>query len=140
MASTSLSDRCWLRPAHWVACASLVALVSWGLLSQNPLAAVKRSPLSILTTISDLVMHFTAYGTLSAIAFALIGPTRDVRVRRAVLLLLLVHAFGTECAQIWIPNRTCDALDALANLSGIGGGMLAVWALSGRLQTARLPG
>ncbi|GAB5439812.1 MAG: hypothetical protein Fues2KO_01610 [Fuerstiella sp.] len=139
MQSNPIRQRVWIRLPHLVACALVALVVSWGLLSQNPFAAVKRSPLSILSTISDLVMHFTAYGTLSAIAFGFVANS-DVRVRRCVLMLLMVHALGTECLQVWIPNRTCDALDALANLGGIGAGMTVVWALSSRLQTARVPG
>ena len=120
-----------LRYPHLAVCAGLLALISWGLLSTAPFAAVKRSPLSFMTTISDLIMHCGAYATLSVVCLSLSTASRDPKVARTVLTLLVIHGLGTEVLQTWIPRRTCDPLDALANMAGIAAGALIVsWLLT----------
>ena len=104
----------------------LVLFVSWGLLTPDPLAVVRRSPFSILTTISDLLMHCGVYFILSAAALALTRNSSELRVHLVVWLLLITHALGTEYLQQFVPRRTCDPLDALANLTGIACGALAL--------------
>lgn len=122
-----------LKYPHLAASICLLAFVSWGLLSTAPFAAVKRSPLSFVTTISDLIMHCGAYSTLAVVCLSLSMASREPRVARVVLISLVVHGLGTEVLQNWIPRRTCDPLDALANMAGIAVGALFVsWFFSPR--------
>ncbi len=123
-----------LRYPHLAACVCLLAFVSWGLLSTAPFAAVKRSPLSFMTTVSDLIMHCGAYSTLAVVCLSLSMASREPKVARTVLTLLVIHGLGTEVLQNWIPRRTCDPLDALANMAGIAvGALLVSWFFAPRL-------
>ena len=92
------------------------------------MAAVKRSPFSILTTISDLIMHCGAYAMLSILVLTLAESFGRSNLRRTLIVLMVIHSMGTEIAQIWIPRRTCDPLDAMANFAGIFvGAAVAAW-------------
>ncbi|ALO46030.1 VanZ family protein [Pseudohongiella spirulinae] len=56
----------------------------------------------------------------------------------ALALMLAVFAVFTELAQVFIPGRSGDVLDVLADASGLIAGMaLALWA-GGRQKKARL--
>jgi VanZ family protein len=116
------------RQIHACCCLALLVVISWALLSQNPFAAVRNTPLSWLKTVSDLILHLAAYTVFSTACCSLIGFQGDPTVRRRVLILLVIHALGTEYLQHWMPYRTCDPLDAAANLSGIATGfLLSLW-------------
>ncbi|MEZ6133007.1 MAG: VanZ family protein [Planctomycetaceae bacterium] len=116
------------RSIHQMACLFLLLLVSWALLSPDPFASIRHTRLSFLQTISDIFLHCGAYSAFSLACCSLIGQRSDPNVRRTVIGLLVTHAVGTEVLQLWMPNRTCDPLDALANLCGITiGAMLAAW-------------
>ncbi|MEQ9410044.1 MAG: VanZ family protein [Fuerstiella sp.] len=122
-----------VKSTHLAACFGALAFVTWGLLTPDPLAVVRRSPLSILTTISDLLMHFGAYGMFSLVCCSLTLSSQDSWVQKSVVALLVVHGLGTELLQTWIPCRTCDPLDAMANMTGITAGAVgAVWLLQRR--------
>ena len=115
---------------HLLVCVMLLVVISWALLSSDPFAAVRHTPLSFLRTISDVILHCGVYTVFSSACCSLIGPNSSPRIRKVVLGLLLVHAVGTELLQTEMPNRTCDPLDALANICGIAfGSVLAAWAL-----------
>lgn len=116
---------------HVGCCLTLLVVISWALLSQNPFAVVRNTPLSWLKTVSDLLLHLAAYTVFSTVCFSLIGFRGEFVVRRRVAILLVVHALGTEYLQHWMPFRTCDPLDAVANLSGIASGFLIAWWLVG---------
>lgn len=124
------------RQIHYAGCAVLFAVISWALLSANPFAAFRNTPLTHLKTVSDIVLHMGVYTVLSTACFSLIGSNGDPGVRRTVLMLLLVHAIGTECLQQWMPNRVSDPLDAAANLSGIAtGALLSMWIIRVRSES-----
>ena len=111
-------------------CAALLLIVSWALLSPDPFATIRHTRLSFLQSVSDVFLHCTAYMVFSAACCSLLGCSPDTRLRYLILGLLIVHAIGTELLQLYMPNRTCDGLDALANLCGIAlGQLLASWAL-----------
>lgn len=130
-----------IRQTLFLVCTSLLVLISWGLLTPDPLAVVKRSPFSVLTTISDLVMHFGVYFVFSLTCGLLFVNTPGSRPRTIVVSLLVVHAISMELLQIYIPCRTCDALDGLANLAGIFSGMAAVdWLAVIRLRRSEAAG
>ncbi len=116
------------RQLHVALCVLMFVLISWALLSGNPFAAVRNTPLTHLRTVSDIILHLGAYTVFATLCFSLIGPHANFRVRRAATVLLVVHAIGTEWLQMWMPNRTTDPLDAAANLCGIAAGaLLATW-------------
>jgi VanZ family protein len=125
------------RVAHCVICFGLLLFVSWGLLTPDPLAVVKRSPLSILTTVSDLLMHCCVFGVFSVACCSLTARSSDPRVQKAILFLLMVYSTVTELLQVYVPRRTCDPLDAIANIAGIvAGAVLVNWFTSRRPRTA----
>lgn len=108
----------------------MLLTVSWALLSPDPFATIRHTRLSFLQAVSDVLLHCLAYTVFSAACCSLLGSNPDVRLRYLTLTLLTAHAIGTEILQLYMPNRTCDALDALSNLSGIAlGQLLAMWAL-----------
>lgn len=70
----------------------------------------------------DNVLHFVAFGMLGVVA-PMAFRTRSRGL--AALLMLLLLGFSLEFWQIYLPNRRCQLLDAVANALGLGvGGML----------------
>lgn len=118
------------RRLHFMICAALLLIVSWALLSPDPFASIRHTRLSFLQAISDVILHCVAYTVFASACCSLLGANPDTRRRYLITGLLVVHAIGTELLQLYMPNRTCDGLDALANLSGIMlGQLLTSWAL-----------
>ena len=107
------------RRLHIAVCFGLLCFVSWGLLASNPLGALKHSPLAFVRTISDILMHCAVYSVFSLACFSFALRSHDSRVRTVVLAGLMVHGISTELIQTFIPTRTCDPLDAMANMVGI---------------------
>jgi len=138
---SSFLQRATGRAAHVAACLCLLLFVSWGLLTPDPLAVVKRSPFSILTTVSDLLMHFCVFGGFSIACCSLTARATDPRVQKGVLFLLMVYSTATELMQIYVPRRTCDPLDAIANIVGIViGAAIVNWFVSRRPRSATAMG
>jgi VanZ family protein len=67
----------------------------------------------------DKVLHFGGYAGLGLLLPTYLSTRRDVspRVLAAILGLVFVYAVADELLQIPV-GRTCDALDALADLAG----------------------
>ncbi len=65
---------------------------------------------------ADKLLHALAYGDLAALPFAVFGRDRAVFTAAA---LMLPMGFGLELAQDYVPTRTADAWDALANVMGV---------------------
>ncbi len=107
------------RPFHVAICVCLLCFVSWGLLSSNPLAAIRHSPLEFVRTISDVLMHCGVYAVFSLACFSFAVRTGDPRIKNLILFGLVVHGICTELVQAFIPARTCDPLDTMANMVGI---------------------
>src|SRR5690606_22246186 len=67
-------------------------------------------------SLPGVLQHLSAYlllGTMFCIGF--------VRSRASavwVLCLLALHGLTTEAIQAWVPNRTCDWRDLMANMLG----------------------
>lgn len=139
MRSTLASIR--IRQLHVAGCLGLLLFVSWGLLTSDPLAVVKRSPFSVLTTVSDLLMHCGVYSVFSLACCTAVSRAREPWVLKAVLALLVFHGLATEVLQTWVPCRTCDPLDALANMTGIASGaVLATRVFSLRVGKSTVAG
>ena len=107
-----------LSALHLAAAILLLLLVSWGLLSVNPLKVVNGTSFRFLRLVNDLILHLTIYTTLTAVLLPLV-KTHRVSVQRFVTVLIALHAVATELLQLWIPRRTCDPLDLAANWTGI---------------------
>jgi len=118
------------RKLHAFGCVVMLTLISWALLSSDPFAAVRHTPLTYLKTVSDILLHCGAYTAFSVACCSMISRTAEARVHGIVIGLLIVHGIGTELLQGMLPNRNSDPLDAVANLSGIAAGaLLAAWAV-----------
>lgn len=108
----------WLRLVHIAATATVLVVASWGLLTSNPLAAVRGTPLHFLYFVNDFVVHLSIYTVLTL----LLMPLATAYARRLdwlVVSLIATHAIVTEIIQFVIPRRTCDPVDMVANLAGI---------------------
>lgn len=108
-----------------VVCLASFSLVTWALISPDPFAAIQRTPFSFLRTVSDLCLHFAAFSVCAAMCGCLVPASPDSLKRKITVVGLIVYAVGTELAQQAIPRRTCDPLDAIANLCGIAAGLYA---------------
>ena len=111
-----MSDRRWLLPVVWAAV--ILALTSY----PNPdLSALKP----VVFEGADQVVHATLYGVLGGLCARAWLPPRvgadSMRTRRVVLAIILgIMAFGAadEWHQQFIPGRSMDVLDWLADTAG----------------------
>ncbi len=74
---------------------------------------------------SDKIAHFLAYG-----AVTWVGAMAASTLKRRFYLVLAMLALGIllEFAQAFVPGRTPELLDGVANLGGVAGGILiAQW-------------
>ncbi|MCA9035926.1 MAG: VanZ family protein [Planctomycetaceae bacterium] len=101
----------------------MLLLVSWSLLSPDPYAVVRRTSFSWIRTLDDAVKHAAAFAALAGVTasfcFRLLNslPT-------CVIIGLTTYAAATEILQGFVPGRSCDPLDAVANSVGIVVGLL----------------
>ena len=102
----------------------LAACLLW-CLSWPGVALLLLTPLPFkLISRSDLLGHFLLFGvmTVSVIAFA-----RSRTQIIALSLLSITYGVALEFAQAYVPNRTFDVADAVANgIGGIAGCLLAL--------------
>ena len=79
----------------------------------------------------DKVGHLGLIGTLSLLCNLAFHPRHPGWLPRwitLVTLILLVILSGEEIAQAFIPHRTCDIFDWLADLAGLAAGQVtALW-------------
>jgi hypothetical protein len=81
----------------------------------------------------DKVGHLGLIGTLSLLCNLAIPPRKHAFLPRFITLttlILLVFLSLEELAQAFIPTRTCDFFDWLADLAGLALGQLAAAGLS----------
>jgi VanZ family protein len=88
------------------------------------------TPMMALTNIGigDRVMHFTAYGVLAVI------PPLGLPVRTAVMCLGITQVTGValEFAQAYVPGRSSDPYDVLANTAGVLSGVMVAAVIRSR--------
>ena len=67
------------------------------------------------TPINDKVLHGCAYAVLAFV------PMLGLRWQQAVVAIVLAEllGIGLELAQRWVPGRSCDFNDVLANTAGL---------------------
>ena len=114
------------RSVHVIACLAFVTVLSWALLSPDPFAVVENGPFKLVADFDDLVLHSGAYFIFATVWIALVVDSKEAWVRTTVLSLIVLHGTGTEILQAFVPGRTCDPFDGLANMAGIAMGSLFV--------------
>ena len=84
----------------------------------------------------DKAMHFGLYAVLGALAALAVDPARDRR-RRGLLVLVAIAAFAAvdEWHQRFIPGRSADAADWIADVVGATCGLLLLAARVPRHET-----
>jgi VanZ family protein len=121
------------RQASWLIRAIALAyavFLTWLTLAPNPwwlfgvdTRGVERA---VDSTLGDWIQHGMAYGLL-AVLFALARWPGPVGLWLAAVM---AHALLTEWLQGFVPDRTSDWTDAVANGAGVACGWLIVMALS----------
>jgi VanZ family protein len=76
--------------------------------------------------------HVLAYAVLAGALVWLPG-----RKKGWAVVLLSLHAIGTEVGQQWVPERTADLFDVGLDHLGIAGGLLLAWWLARRGKGAQ---
>jgi VanZ family protein len=120
-------------------CRPPIITAVWGLLlvvvSTGELLPGDAPPIAFLSEahFSDTVMHFAAFAALAFI------PTFGLRPVAVFLCLFGTELTGIalEFAQAFIPGRSCDYRDVLANSFGLLSGTVAALVIRSRLNRAR---
>lgn len=75
------------------------------------------------TAVNDKVLHGCAYAVLAFV------PAIGLRWQLAVVAVVLAElgGIGLELAQRWVPGRSCDFYDVLANTAGLACGSSIAW-------------
>lgn len=103
--------------AYGTGCIAMMAFLSWSLLSPDPYAVVRDSSLSWLENFGDIIAHVTAFSLCSSTVLGLFPLTgRDIPFR--ALVAMICYCVVLEALQTFVPGRSCDAKDAMANLCG----------------------
>lgn len=114
---------------HLLLCLFQVAAVSWALLTPDPFALVRDTSLDWVQSASDLLMHATVFTVLSATVFSMCVAIFDEFPPVAVFAML-GYCVTVEGLQTFVPGRTCDPRDAVANVAGFVLGLAFVRILS----------
>jgi VanZ family protein len=100
-------------------------LLLWGLVVAHMaliFAASSSSEPGLPSSVSDKVVHLAAYGVLGALVLNALadGVLAGYTVPRAVLAIAItvLYGVGDELHQSFVPGRTPDALDVLADAAG----------------------
>jgi VanZ family protein len=118
-----------LAVAGAVLAALWAALLFW--LSSKP------DPLPELTSrFSDKILHFAAYGTLGALLRLGLATPRRAPRRALALAVLLASLYGAsdEWHQWFVPGRSCDVRDWVADVLGAAAGAALAEAFLRRLR------
>ena len=122
--SRPTARRLW-NAAHLLLCLFELAVVSWALLTPDPYAVVRDTSLVWVQSARDHLQHAIVFTILSATVFslcqAIFGEFPPV-----ALFAMLVYCVSMEGLQAFVPGRTSDLGDALANVAGCVLGLAAV--------------
>lgn len=111
-------------PSRGTQCLFLVGLLgvmSWGLLAPGAFRFLRTDPSSPWALLNDCLLHFAvfAFATLSC---GLMFARHDMGRLWGIAASFVILGTVTECLQAFIPTRTCDPIDCLANVSGVAAG------------------
>lgn len=102
---------------HLLFCAIQFAGVSWALLVPDPFALVRGTSLGWVQGVSDLLQHTFVFTVLSVTSISLclkvFGEFSPV-----AMFAMLGYCLSVEGLQAFVPGRTCDPRDAIANVAG----------------------
>jgi VanZ family protein len=102
---------------HLSLCLLQVVAVSWALLTPDPFALIRGTPLGWVQSVSDLVQHTIVFTILSATLFSfclvIYGEFPPIAV-----FGMLGYCVCVEGLQAFVPGRTCTPHDAIANVAG----------------------
>lgn len=100
---------------------SLLGVMSWGLLAPGAFRFLRTDPSSPWALLNDCLLHFAvfAFATLSC---GLMFGRHDMGRLWGIAIAFVILGTVTECLQAFIPTRTCDPIDCLANVSGVAAG------------------
>ncbi len=124
----SLGDIIRSRQAHAILCVLATGFISWALLSPDPFAVVPIRGLGWVRQLNDLFLHM---GAFSALTVAIVSLSLRISgfLPLTIVMGLVAYAVATEILQTFVPGRTCDPADALANAAGIIVGIIAAYRL-----------
>jgi VanZ family protein len=100
-------------------------------LSAVPGAQIPAMPVSY----ADKIVHVVLYGILGALCFWALRRSTGLSRSRAVVFAALVglgYGVSDELHQTFVPGRSAEGFDLLADLVGASAGALATRALGGR--------
>ena len=107
-------------------------------------ASSSSSPDPLPGRFLDKVLHLAVYAVLGALIARALAGGRLVTVtwRHAALAVLLSTLYGIsdEWHQSFVPGRTPDPMDVLADLAGASAGAATIVVLGRKLLTARVSG
>jgi len=89
--------------------------------------ALSPAPPPSVDTGWDKLNHLLAFAVLSFIAQG--AAERPATPRLAVVVGLILYGLGIEAVQAWVPGRSSEWQDLLANAAGIGSGCALAWAV-----------
>jgi VanZ family protein len=92
-------------------------------LSAQPQPPTLAEPL--LQTILSYGFHVAEYAILAALIFWALGDKPRRKVLLISILIVGLYAVSDEYHQSFVPNRSSDMLDVLADL--IGAGLILAW-------------
>lgn len=111
----------------WVVAGAFLLLLTYLTLAPDPWwfmgQAGREAEQSIDSTFADYSQHFGAYAVLAVLLAGASFTTQSPSVK-AVAVFAVLHGVATEWLQQFIPLRTCDWTDALANMLGVLAGFL----------------
>lgn len=103
--------------AHLLLCFFQLAVVSWALLVPDPLAIIRETSLDWVSSLHDMLKHAFVFTVLSATLFSFYYAVRG-EIPAFVVFGVLAYSVVIEGLQFFVPGRTCDPLDAIANVAG----------------------
>ncbi len=87
----------------------------WVLLAVATQQSLTPLPLDVFQSKPDLLLHFICWGTLSFVLYFSLKNRGQYPQR---LVLLYLFSVAIEFAQYWVPGRTLDVRDMVANATG----------------------
>lgn len=123
---TSLRIRNWI---HLSLCLIQATALSWALLTPDPFSLVRDTSFSWVQSVSDLLIHTSVFIALSTTVFSLCYALYR-EFPAVVVFAMLGYCLVVEGLQAFVPGRSCDPRDAIANVTGFVVGLAAVRVLA----------
>lgn len=114
---SNLSTRRLWNIAHLLLCLLQGAAVSWALLTPDPFSLVRDTSLGWVQSVSDLMMHAIVFTVLSATVLSLCQAAYG-ELPAVAVFTLLGYSIAMEGLQAFVPGRTSDPRDVIANVAG----------------------